>query len=125
MMKPKPLPQLTLGALVLAGCAGPSSRVQGSSVGSAVGAATGAVVGYQYGQAGLGQSVGSSLGSVAGSVADAAREQPRAAPSAPSPLAQGATQFCPIGGEYYPSTFHFCPLHGAELRHRADTPSRQ
>lgn len=108
---------------LIAGCAGPGSRVQGSSVGSAVGGATGAVVGYRYGQAGLGQSVGSNLGSVAGSAADVVRDQRTAQSASSSAVAQGATHFCPIGGEYYPSTFKFCPLHGAELRDRAGSPA--
>ena len=115
----------TLSALVLPGCSGPGSRIQGSSVGSAVGGATGAVVGYRYGQAGLGQSVGSNLGSVAGSVADVARDQRSAKASSSTAMAQGATQFCPVGGEYYPSTFRFCPLHGAQLHERAETPATQ
>ena len=88
---------------------------------SAVGGAAGAVVGYQHGEAGLGQSVGSNLGSVAGSMADAAtRDLHR---SASAPVSQGATQFCPVGGEYYPSDVRFCPLHGAELRDIISTSS--
>lgn len=111
---------LLTSLLLITGCSGPSSRVQGSSVGSAVGGATGAVVGYRYGQAGLGQSVGSNLGSVAGSAADVVRDQRGARPASSEAIAQGATHFCPIGGEYYPSTFKFCPLHGAGLRDRTD-----
>jgi hypothetical protein len=98
--------------ITLAGCQG---GVGGKRVGSAVGGAAGSVVGYQYGQTGIGRSVGSSLGGVAGEAADARQRAP--APAAPAPAAASApAKFCPIGGERYPESITYCPLHGSALR---------
>ncbi len=110
---------LLLGAVAMAGCETmQSNTVQGGAVGSAVGAATGAVVGHRYGETGAGMAIGAGLGSVAGTVAGSALTVPPKAPPQPGvvPVAAPLTKFCPVGGEAYPETFRYCPLHGAELR---------
>lgn len=104
-----------VAACLLAGCgatrtAGRSSR----TIGSTVGEVTGTAIGHQYGERAVGRSVGSKLGGLAGEVAGSALETHR---QPPSDSAQ-ATKFCPVGGEWYPSHFVFCPIHGAELRQR-------
>jgi len=106
-------------ALALAGCeTGQSKAMQGTAVGAALGTATGAVVGHHYQETGAGMAVGAGLGSVAGGLAGSALDGSHKPlpPLASSAAAPRLTKFCPIGGEFYPETFRFCPLHGAELR---------
>ena len=109
---------LYLSSLLAAGCvAGQTATRSSGTIGSAVGEVAGTAVGRQYGEAGVGRSVGSQLGGVAGNVAGSAIESRRTAPLA-KPQDAAATKFCPVGGEFYPESFVFCPLHGAELRRR-------
>jgi len=106
-------------ALLAAGCGtAPAASRSTRTIGSAVGEVTGTVVGHQYGETGVGRSVGAKLGTVAGELAGSAMEGQRASP-APTPQAAAGKKFCPVGGEVYPASFVFCPLHGAELRDRS------
>ncbi len=103
-----------------------SKSAQGAAVGSALGAATGAVVGHHYQETGAGMAVGAGLGGVAGGLAGSALDAQQKSQTPPLTATAGAprTKFCPIGGELYPETFRFCPIHGAELRVKETPGSR-
>ena len=107
-------------ALIVAGCEtiSQSTATQGAAIGGAVGAATGAVVGHQYGESGVGMAVGTGLGTVAGSIAGSAVQSRKPAQPTPAQTASVPTKFCPIGGERYPESVKYCPIHGVELRER-------
>ena len=102
--------------LLAAGCgtAGQTATRSSGTIGSAVGEVAGTVVGRHYGDPGVGRSVGAQLGGVAGNVAGSAIETRSAAPPKVVRPAE-PTMFCPIGGEAYPETFRYCPIHGAQL----------
>ena len=114
---------IVVSALLVATGCGTAPQVGRSSrtIGSAVGEVTGTVVGRQYGETGVGRSVGSKLGTAAGAIAGSAIEGRQAQPPATAQSA-AAQKFCPVGGEFYPASFVFCPLHGARLRDRSSLP---
>lgn len=115
---------VTAMPVLIGGCQSvPSTARSGRTVGSAVGEATGTVIGRQYGESAMGRSVGSKLGSVAGEMAGSAVVTPGSQP-ANHPQAAPERKFCPVGGEVYPGSFRFCPLHGAELRDRSPSLDR-
>lgn len=111
-------------ALVAAGCesmgtAMQSKRNQGAVLGSLLGAGTGAIIGNQTGHAGAGTAIGAGLGALGGGLmGNALEEQDRSYHQASMPVAQGATKFCPVGGELYGPDVAYCPQHGTELRVR-------
>jgi hypothetical protein len=108
-------------ALPAAGCesmgtAAQSKTVQGAALGTAVGAGTGAIVGNQTGHAGEGAAVGAGVGALGGGlIGRGMQEQER---GVAAPASGSLTKICPIGGELYPESVRYCPVHGAELRVR-------
>ncbi|MBI4342054.1 MAG: hypothetical protein HY599_01660 [Candidatus Omnitrophica bacterium] len=118
-MKGRRIGLIGLTGLLAAGCvAGQTATRSSRTIGSAAGEVAGTIVGRQYGDPGVGRSVGSQLGGVAGDVAGSAIESRGSRPT-PARGDAPATKFCPVGGELYPETFKFCPLHGGELRRNA------
>ena len=107
-------------AMGAAGCAGVASSGEYSkTIGSSLGQVTGAVIGHQYGQAGIGSGVGSDLGGLTGS-AVGSMQRSGASPTQKSKAREAQTKFCPTGGERYPDSFKYCPIHGDALRPLAE-----
>ncbi len=121
-----------LSAVMLAGCeaagtAMQSKRNQGAVLGGLLGAGTGAIIGNQTDHAGAGTAIGAGLGALGGGLLGNAMEEndrraeqqimpPATAPVTPAAMAK--TKFCPVGGEVYPESIKYCPIHGVELRYK-------
>ena len=135
-----------IALLALAGCenlgtAAQSKTNQGALLGGLLGAGTGAIIGNQTGHhAGAGTAIGGALGALGGGlIGHALEEQSQAtqrqqfppaspapgtlAPVATNPATTGGVKFCPTGGETYPDSYTYCPVHGVELRYKEDASS--
>lgn len=111
--------------LVVAGCesigtAAQSKTVQGAMLGTALGAGAGAIIGNQSGHAGAGTALGAGLGGLAGGLVAHGIENQQHPPQQLSQRSPDSDKekFCPIGGELYDESVTYCPIHGAELKHR-------
>ena len=115
------------------GTAAQSQTTQGAVMGGLLGAGTGAIIGNQsHHHAGAGAAIGGALGALGGGmIGHGLEEQRQAAQQQAYPPATTSTatttrmKFCPVGGELYPETVKYCPIHGAELRYRDDSPPAQ
>ena len=120
-----------LSVAALAGCeslgtAAQSKTNQGAVLGGLLGAGTGAIIGNQTGHhAGAGTAIGAALGALGGGlVGHGLEEQSRATqrqefpPAMSTSASAGQVKFCPTGGEIYPASIKYCPLHGVELKYK-------
>jgi len=120
-----------LSLLALTGCenmgtAAQSKTTQGAVLGSLLGAGTGAIVGNQaHHHAGAGTAIGAGLGALGGAlIGHGLEEQSQAAqrqtfpPATSAAATTGEVKFCPTGGETYPASMKYCPIHGVELKYK-------
>ena len=133
---------VTMGAVLLAGCAtgqgGLTEREAGAVLGAGLGAGTGAIIGHQTGHAGAGTAIGAGAGALAGAlVGEAQRRQKQAITRemreeiarqryqgqyAPQPIAQAPptelhTKYNPRTGQTFPGGYKFDPNTGEELKY--------
>lgn len=128
---------VVIGTLVaLSGCealgtAAQSKTNQGALLGGLLGAGTGAIIGNQAGHhAGAGTAIGGALGALGGGLLGHALEEQGQAtqsrqvpPATTTSITPGQVKFCPAGGETYPASMKYCPIHGVELRVKEDAAS--
>ena len=120
-----------LSMVALTGCeslgtAAQSKTNQGAVLGGLLGAGAGAIIGNQTRHhAGAGTAIGAALGALGGGLlGNGLEEQNRAVqrqafpPAMSTSASTGQAKFCPAGGELYPASMKYCPLHGAELRYK-------
>ncbi len=120
-----------VGIVALAGCesmgtAAQSKTNQGAVLGGLLGAGTGAIIGNQtHHHAGAGTAIGGALGALGGGlIGHAMEEQSQATqrqqfpPAGSVSPAAANVKFCPVGGETYPESVKYCPIHGVELKYK-------
>jgi len=125
------LPVLAITGSENLGTAAQSKTNQGALLGGLLGAGTGAIIGNQsHHHAGAGTAIGGALGALGGGlVGHALEEQSQAAqrqqfpPANPVSPATANVKFCPVGGETYPESMKYCPIHGVELKYKEQSPS--
>jgi len=135
---------MTIGAVLLAGCAtgqgGLTEREAGAVLGAGLGAGTGAIIGHQTGHAGAGTAIGAGAGALAGAlVGEAQRRQKQAITremrqeiaqqryqaqygAQPygvqvQPRQEVHTKYNPRTGQTFPGGYKFDPNTGEELKY--------